>query len=136
MSSFDDANRRFREDMAAHSKESKKRKLIVLQNADSYINWLNSPSLNSVTRSTMIPCGPRPCHEEKLILKLRQVSPDLKFTKLEASLNEEGSAVIVWLRCSGRHQRYSLSLTLLIIIEIGARVVRRERRLLFPRRCS
>jgi hypothetical protein len=120
---MDDANRRFREEIY---KETKKMKLTALQNADNYINWLNS-----LTRSTHTSLPSR--NEEKLIAKLRQVSLDIKFTKLEVSLNEEGSAVIVWLRCSGKHQLYSFSMTILIIIEIGARFVRLEKKsLLMP----
>lgn len=78
-----------------------KQRRVILNNADKYIEWLNSASLKSDDLSPIMSSTWKMGHEKSLIESLRQVKLDVKFEKLEASLNKEENLVTVWLTCPG-----------------------------------
>jgi len=93
---------------AAYRKKIEAKKRVILQNADNYVAWLNSPSLKLVELSEMMSSTLRVSREKSLIEKLRQVKPDIEFEKLEATLDESYSLVTVWLNCPEKNSRYLL----------------------------
>ena len=99
------ANERFKAEFEAKIAAQKRN---ARNKAEEYFEWLNAKPLNVVARVALMSSLGR---DVTFLQLLHQVAEEVEFTKSEQYVNDDGSRVILWLRCWAKIEKYSHSLT-------------------------